>query len=174
MATRAYVTLRDHTNELSTVSWHVQDITALNFLAITQNLDELRGTIEALSLGTVAAVGFSRTFADNGITVDAPTNTFAQRETKWLVTMRDQKRFLDLLNTIANPGFGKVFSIEIPTADLSLLGNGTEFLNLSANQTAVNSIEANLKSQSNAEAPAGVGDVNYVKVISIQHVARNL
>jgi len=174
MATRAYVTMRDHTRELSTVSWNVQDITALNFLAITQNLDEMRVTIEALTTGTVAAVGFTRTFADNGITIDAPLGKFSQRETKWLVTMRDQKRFLDLLNTIANPGFGKIFSLEIPTADLELLGDDTEILNLGANASAIASIETNVKSPSNAEAPAGVGDVNYVKVIKIQHVARNL
>jgi len=174
MSTRAYITYQDYGGEKSTVSFHTQDITALNFLAITQNIDELRLALSDITSGTVNAVGFTRTFDDLGITELAPTDKYSQRETKWLVTMVDQKRFLDLVNTIANPFFGKKFSIEIPTANLDVLNDGAEEISLASNGPLVAAIETNLKSPSNAEAPAGIGDTVYVKVLSIRHVGRNI
>jgi len=173
VSTKAYITYQDYGKETSTVSWHVQEITALNFSAITQNIDELRVSFNNPTLGTIRSLGFTRTFDDLGVTPVPPTNAFAQRETKWLVTMRDTKRFLDLLNTISNPGFGSLFSIEIPTANLVLLPPGVEVMDLQSEAALVASIETNVKSKDNANAPAGVNDTAYVKVLSIRHVGRN-
>jgi len=173
VTTKAYITYQDYGKETSTVSWHVQEITALNFLAITQNIDELRVSFTNATLGTIKSLGFTRTFDDSGVTPLPPNEQFAQRETKWLVSMRDTKRFLDLLNTIANPGFGSLFSIEIPTANLEILPSGENKLDLQSESALVASIETNVKSKDNANAPAGIGDTNYVKVLSIRHVGRN-
>lgn len=168
MATRAFLTVEDYEKSTSNMFFWVQDITAANFASVTQDIDELKDAAAAIIRGTIKGVGFTKTY-DESFAVN--TDPEAQRETKWLVTYRDTTPYLDALNAIPNPGYGKIFNAEVPTADLS----GTHLQPNSDHaklddpeiEAFVTAFEANVRSPYNygANAPS-------VEVLDIQQVGR--
>jgi hypothetical protein len=127
----------------------VNDLTAGNVVATTGALITLWGAIDALVLGHIASrrVTWSSTEPDDTVV----TNPLAQRENKWLVRYHDTS--------------ARKFRVELPTADLSLLDTGTEFLNLAGTEAAAfkTAFEAVAKSPDDQSA---------VVVDSIQFVGR--
>jgi hypothetical protein len=173
MATSGFITIRDHTGETSTTTFALPEITLANFAGVTQDLDEIRNGIQDLIIGKIINVGFTKTYDDGDFT--PVTNQQAQRETKWLLTFRDAKQFLDALNTIPNPRWNKTFNIEVATADLLLLEQGEDFLrtNDSPFTSAAEAFNPNIRSASNQYAPSSPNE-ELVELVSVRHVGRNI
>lgn len=156
-----YIGQNDHDNERagSTILWSPVDET--NFVAAFANMQILQARIDALTLGTLAerAVTF-RTRLSN-----APaTNPNAQRETKWLVTYEDITP--ELAQNVQNPGFGKVFTLEIPCADLSLLQPNNDEIDYTS--TAFTNFKSTF--EQHARSPYG----GQVRILTMRHVGRNI
>jgi len=83
------------------------------------------------------------------------------------VFYRDDTQFLDVGNTINNVGFGNIYHVEIPTANLSLLDNNVDVLDLTGTEAAA--FKTAFEAVQNS--PTGGNDIT---VIKIQHAGRNL
>jgi len=133
-------------------SWSVwgATLTAGNIAAQSGLASALWSAALDITVGSEAA---TKLLASSTQSAVVNTNPLAQRENKWLVRYHDSASVK--------------FSVEIPTADLSLLDTGTEFLDLTGTEAAafVTAFEAVQNS------PTGG---NEVEVISIKHVGRNL
>ena len=151
MPTRATFTIEDYSNERTITKTWVQDVGAGNYAAVTQDIDEIKDSIDTVILGEIRSSGFSKSFPESAADVTAPG---AQRELKWLVVMRDTTQFLDAGNTIANPGYGKAYTFEIGTADPSILVANTDLMDVSQapGNAFVTSMEANTRSPYNHTA----------------------
>jgi len=117
---RASQTLQDYGTpgsgtgaEKSTWAFWITTLTAANFVAQTGLVSALFTAALDITLGAQAS---SNTLAASTVSAVEVTNPVAQRENKWLVRYHDSG--------------GVKFTLEVPTADLSLLDQGTEFLNL--------------------------------------------
>lgn len=124
MPTRGFVNMRDWGNEPTSVSFALQDVDVLNIESVEQDLDEIKDGCLAFLGGEVLSVGYTKTIyeAPNPVTDSA-----AQREAKWVLTYRDDTQFLDAANTIANPGYRKLFTVEFGTA-ITKDGGGDTYL----------------------------------------------
>lgn len=144
-------TYRDYgtKGEKSSFEITVVDLTAANVAAQVALLITLWNAIDAMLLGNIA----SRQYTLLRVAPDdtAVTNPLAQRENKWLVRYHDTS--------------GRKFTVELPTADVSLLDTGTEFLDLAGTEAAafVSAFQAVAKSPT---------DQSTVLVDSIQFVGR--
>lgn len=110
--------IRDYSKEVSTFSVRVGPVTAATLPGLLTDIDAFRTATQALILGVQARDSLIayKTNLSNAI----PTDPNAQRERKWLVTYADNTAFFDApTNSIPNEGFGKIFNIEIPTANLT-------------------------------------------------------
>ena len=173
MPTRGFISVSDHENEKSQVLVWVQDVGAGNYGSVTQDLDEIKDAIATISLGTVGQAGFTKTFPEAAGFPSADANS--QRETKWLVTFQDVVPYLDALGTVANPGYLKIFTADIPCADLSLLPDGKKELNLTDGgvvEAFVDAWEANVRTSYNHTS--AYAQAQRVQVLSIQHTGRNV
>lgn len=101
----------------------------------------------------------------------ASTNPLCQRENKWLVTYEDITEFLDAGNTIPNPGYRKLFSLEVPCADLSIREDNSEVIYTEAGG-GVNADVANFVTS--LEAAARSPYTGAINVLQIHSVGRNL
>lgn len=173
MPTRASITIEDHEGQISTMSFWVTDLSALNYGSVTQDVDEIKDAVAPLIEGKIRKVDITKTFPE---TFDPVNNPLAQVEAKWLVTFRDTTQFLDAANSIANPGYGKLFTMEVPTAKLTLKP-ATSLDQPSAGDidyadtdvvAFIAAFEANVRSPYNTSAVAPTVDV-----ISIVNVGRN-
>lgn len=125
----ATIKLLDHNSEASSVSVITDNLTAANFAAKLAQFQTLRSTVQAISMGTFSS-GQLVAFTQRG-SATPPSNVQAQREKKWLVTYEDNQQYLDApTNTVVNNGFGKVFNIEVPCADLTLLQPNSDLADL--------------------------------------------
>lgn len=160
----ATFTIEDYDRESSRTAINVGPLTAANFTAKRAAIDDYKDALPGIIMGEVRRTTINEVFAESAAAV---TDQQSQRETKWLVTARDVTQFLDVANTINNVGFGDLFQVEIPTADLELLaGNDDELdLTLTAVAAYVTAFEAL------ANSPTGG---NETSVVSIRHVGRNL
>lgn len=175
MPTRATVAIADHEDERGTVLVWVQDIGAANYASVTQDIDEIKDAIDGITRGTVREAGFSKVFPEG--TGYPSTDPTAQRETKWLVTYQDNMQFLDELNTIANPGYLKIFTAEIPTADTDLLPDGKDELVLTTAGvilTFVNAWQTNVRTPYNHTNGKTTPPATFNVVLSVKHVGRNV
>jgi len=163
-ANQATATIEDYDREKSGTSVNIGPLTAANFTAKRAAIDAWVDSLPGIIKGEVRKVNINEVFAESSAVI---TDQNAQRESKWLVFYRDDTQFLDVGNTINNVGFGNIYHVEIPTADLTLLGNNEDTLDLSLGAVAafVTAFEAVQNS------PTGG---NEVTVIKIQHAGRNL
>jgi len=105
--------------EKSTWSVWTANLTAANFVAQQGLISALYTAVLDLTLGSQAATSELAVSTQSAV---ENTNPLAQRENKWLVRYHDSA--------------GTKFTVEIPTADLSLLDTGTEFLDLTGTEAA--------------------------------------
>lgn len=159
---QATFTVEDYDGERSTMQLNIGPLTATNFTAVRAGIDAVKVALPALIGGEVRKTTISEQFSESAAVI---TDQDAQRETKWLVTYRDITQFLDVANTINNVGFGNLYTVEIPTADLSLLSGNQDQLDLTAPTVApfVTAFEAIQNS------PTGGNETN---IVSIKHVGR--
>lgn len=107
MATSNFWTFNDYSREKSTFSVWSQDLTAANFDAQATARQALETAMLQLVLGTLNKEGYS----SQAIGVNTPpASPAAQRENKWLIRYE---------------GFqsGKIFTVELPVADLITAGH---------------------------------------------------
>jgi hypothetical protein len=161
----ATITVEDYDGEKSRSSFNIGPLTAANFTAKRAAIDTLVDAAAAIIVGQIRQVTISEQFAESTSEV---AQQMAQRETKWLVTYRDNTQFLDVANTINNVGYGNLYSIEIPAADLDLLDDHEDNLPL-VGITEVEDFVTAFEAVQNS--PTGG---NEVVVVSIRHVGRSL
>lgn len=129
MPSQLVITYLDYGGEKSTTGIASSEITAANYAARVGEMTSLVAGINTITLGARYKTAFTTVITPG--TSTPPTDKNAQRENKWLVTYQDSQSYLDPgPNTVPNPGFGKVFNIELPCADLSLLEPGTDIVDL--------------------------------------------
>jgi len=146
-------TLKSNGNpETSTTQWAITTLTAGNLAAQAALDAALQVAIAGITLGQVnkTEIIAERLFGAPG----PSSNPLAQRENKWLV------RYHDAVT-------GQKMSLSYGTADLSLLTNHSEFLDLAGTEAAafVTAFEDYVKSNYDA--------THAVLVDSIQFVGRN-
>lgn len=128
MASRFTLSIRDYSNEMSTMSVPGLTLSAANFDAQDGLWDDLQDAVDGIIVGVI---GDRKLLAqDIEVSVDLPTNAFAQRELKWLVRWSGD-----------NSG---LHTTEIPTPDATLTLAGTDNLNIGsgAGQTFADAFEA--------------------------------
>lgn len=103
--------------ESASFRYAVADLTPGNVAAQEALIITLSSAIEAVVIGVLAKRNID--YLDQTISVARAGSTSAQRENKWLC------RYHDASNNAK-------FRISIPTADLTLLPDGSEFLDLTA------------------------------------------
>jgi hypothetical protein len=160
-------TVEDYDREKSSSSFNIGPLTAGNFVAKRAALDALKTAIDGIIIGEIRKTTISEQFSES---VAAVTDKNAQRESKWLVTYRDETQFLDVGNTINNVGYGNLYSVELPTADLSLLGNNQDALDIDPLTRAAVVTAFITAFEAVQNSPTGGNDVT---VVSIRHVGRS-
>lgn len=140
----------DHDGEMSGVGVNMVDLGVGNIAAQLALLATLKSAVDAVIIGTPRSESVSA--INDDIPGVLPTDGFAQRETKWLVSGVDTA--------------GLTSTLEIPTADLAQLAGGTGTLDIGAGTglALANALNAVWRSR------AG----NLVTVSQIIHVGRNI
>lgn len=166
--TLASVKIEDKSGQFSTITFTVNDTLAgfTNLNTIATEMDTLVERIKDVTVGAVRTNTISIKFDE-----DVAAVPDGSRELKWLVTYRDETQFLDAANLISNPGFGKLFSYEIPTADENLIPLGEEDVDLTEAPWTnfVTAFEQVVRSPFNRSAANPV-----INVLSIRKVGRNI
>jgi len=140
---------RDYGGEKSSFECPGILINAGNYAANEILLQNLSAALDLVTIGVIEHAIW-KTLDDN-ISSAPVTNPFAQRETKWFVTLRGDSSL-------------KLYSREIPTADLALLApNSEEMIEGTQRTQLIDAIEAVFRGDANETAT----------VISIKHVGRN-
>lgn len=160
----------DANGERSNMKFWTGVITAANLPGVLTQFGALRTAIDGIVLCNITDEYLKVFQTKLGST--RPNDAQAQREIKWLVTYTDITQYFDApTNSIPNEGFGKIFNVELPGADLSLLpvkpgGGFEEELDIStgAGLTFKNAFEALAKS------PHG----GTPQILSVRVVGRNL
>lgn len=131
MAGELKFTLRDNSAETSRVEIHTGSVDAVSLPGLLTEVGAMRTAIEGLTLGVVAAEALS--VFETKLSALAAASQLAQRGIKWTAGYSDSQQFFDPgVNAIPNAGYQKIFTFQIPTADLSLLASGEEELDLTA------------------------------------------
>lgn len=171
-ATNGSIKIIDYAGVASYVNPNLHDMDAggTTFGSISQDLDEIKDGVILLIDGVVRESKMSIAYPETG---GAPTID-ATRKGKWLVRYLDTTPYLGAASTVANPGFNKVFTLEIPTANRDLLDDNEDELDLDDTDVAaaIAAIEPNIRSPFNRATAQAVTPSN--EIISITYVGRNL
>lgn len=161
------IKMLDYSRESSSFSVETGDITAVSLAGTLSDIDDLKDAVEGITLGVIQDDSLRAYFTNT--TNTPPSNALAQVESAWLVTFEDNLPFFDdPVNAIPNEGFGRLFTLTIPTADIAATGR------LATNSDMAELDETGMAAfvtafEALARSPYG-GTVN---VISIKHVGRN-
>lgn len=147
------LTYMDYDRELSTTKFNMAQLDAVTVLTIGARVAALRAAIAGISGATLKAERFAQ--FENELSNVPPTNQYYQRETKWLVKYQDNVT-LDIYRT------------EIPCANLSLLANHSEFLDITT------ALSPGLLFKTEFEADVVSEEGNPITVLSVQAVGRDL
>lgn len=158
-------TIVDSSKERARTQIITGDVTAVSIAGVLTDWGTLRAAVDGIVLGTIEreSLYVFNTKLSNVI----PSNSLAQVENKWLVFYEDTTQYFDApVNAIPNAGFGKIFTVEIGTADLQIAGfdNLTETVDLTVSPMSVFVSEFE-----------GIGRSPYggvVNVLSVQFVGR--
>lgn len=106
----------DYSNEKKSFSLATGEVTAVSLPGLLTQVGTLRSAIEGITLGNMAKESLS--VFDTTLNATPPTAQTAQIEKAWLVTYRDTTQFFDApVNAIPNEGYGRLYTMTIPTAD---------------------------------------------------------
>jgi hypothetical protein len=156
----------DYSREKKRFSLYTGEVTAVSLPGLLTQVGTLRAAIEGITLGVVSDESLS-VFQTN-LSNSPPGSELAQNEKSWLVTYEDILPFFDdPVNAIPNEGFGRLFTLTIPTADLvGRLMPNSDFADLT--DTEIGAFITAF--ETTARSPYG-GTVN---VTSIKFVGRNV
>jgi len=167
MPGRLGFTLMDYSREKAGFSIATGEVTAVSLPDLLTEVGALRTAVEGITLGTMHKESLS--VFDTTLSNIAPTSLLAQRESGWLVTYSDNLEFFDdPINAIPNEGYGRLFTLTIPTAEVNVATR------LQLNSDMANLAEAGMAAfitalQEAARSPYG----GTITVVSIKHVGRN-
>lgn len=130
----------------------VTTLTPANVAAEITKANNLQAAVAAVTLGSF--LKSESVYARNLLGVSPAASTLAQRENKWLVRYHDATTF-------------QKFQWSVGTADLSLLPDGSEFLDITAGDGLA------LKTAFEAVAVSPADSTHTVVVDSVQFVGRN-
>jgi len=166
MPGRLSFTMLDEGREKSSFSLATGEVTAVSLPDLLTEVGALRTAIEGITLGVVSDEALS--VFNTNLSNTPPADVNAQIERAWLVTYEDNLPFFDdPINAIPNEGFGRLFTLTIPTADIS---GGRKVANSDEGVLTETSMAAFITAfEETARSPYG-GTVNVVK---ITHVGRN-
>ena len=159
------LSVRDYGGQIGSTTILTGAVTAVSLPGLLTQYGALRTAIAGIIDGVPSSEN-AHVF-DTILSAAEPTSEYAQRGTKWIVNYHDNLQFFDApVNAIPNAGYLKPFSIELPTAKLSLLEEGSEELDLSVTAVAafVTAFEAIARSPYNGT----------VEVDSIKYVPRSV
>lgn len=152
----------DNSREVSSFSVITGEVTAVSLPGLLSDIADFRAAVGNITLG-VQTQDALRAYADShGNT--PPANELADVETAWLVTYEDTLEFFDdPVNAIPNEGFGKLFTLTVPTADV--VGK------LQANSDKANLAQADIAAfvtafEAMARSPYG-GTVNVIEMTRV-------
>lgn len=157
----------DYSRERSRFSIATGEVTAVSLPGLLTEVGALRSAIEGITLGTVSNESLS--VFDTPLSQTPPSDPLAHVEKAWLVTYEDTTEFFDdPVNSIPNEGFGRLFTLTIPTADIAAAGR------LQPNSDLADLSESGMAAfisafETTARTPYG-GQAN---VISVRFVGRN-
>lgn len=156
------VTIVDYNGETSSTGVNLGSVTAVSLPGLLTNIATLRTAISGLIVGNQRSDKL--TAYNTTLNPALPTSTDAQVERKWRVVYTDTQAFFDApVNAIPNAGFGKLFEIEIATADSTLLDNNSEFLDIDSAGPGLdfaNAFEAIARS-----SYGGTATVQYIELV---------
>lgn len=114
MTDKAIVGLRDYNEEIATSYFNTVDLTAGNLAAQQTAFTVLQTAIDGITRGALADLALQIITPGSSI---VPTDEEVQVEKTWLILYTDSQQFADPgPDTTPNPGFGKVFQLNWPTA----------------------------------------------------------
>lgn len=152
------VTYLDYSGERSTVNLNIPLVTAANFAATATLINTLLLAAPNIIGGVINRRILTIPSTPSGL---VPADEEAQREDKWLVGYTDTTA--NLAAGVSNPYFGKRFTVEIATAELTgHLQLNSDFADLAEADVVafVNAFEAMVRSPA-----GGVAEVNYIKFV---------
>lgn len=157
----------DYSREKASFSLATGEVTAVSLPGLLTEVGALRTAIENITLGVVSDERLS--VFETNLSNAAATSPLAQVESCWLVIYEDVTAFFDdPVNAIPNEGYGRQFTLTIPTAEIGAAGR------LAANSDNAVLTETGIAAfvtafEATARTPYG-GEVN---VVQIKHVGRN-
>ena len=114
-------TMLDYSREKSAFSLTTGEVTAVSLPALLTQVGTLRTAIDGITLGTIQNESLS--VFNTTLSNTAPASVLAQVESCWLVVYEDNLPFFDdPVNAIPNEGYGRLFTLTIPTADIAASG----------------------------------------------------
>lgn len=156
--------LIDYDKEIAVSSFYTGDVTAVSLPGLLTQFGDLRDAIGGITLGFIRQETLK--VFDTRLSNDKPTDKEAQRETKWLVLYEDNQPFFDPgIDAIPNAGYLKLFTMEVGTADLTLLNTDANTMNI------VSGAGATFKTAFEAIARSPYGGT--VTIRNVTHVGRN-
>lgn len=146
------VSFLDYSNERSTVKFRIDQVIAGNYTAQATAVSNLQTALGGITLGNIASRIL--TAEETFISRTPPTNSFAQRESKWLVRSED---------TVTH----EIIRHEIPTADQNLLTSQSDLITVFPT-----GVLANFKTAWEAVVVSKAG--NPVTLVSLEFVGKRL
>lgn len=126
------LSIRDNSRELGRSDYNIDPIGAGNIGDILTAVGVFKAAVAGITTGVLAKEAL--VMDETNLSALAPTDPLAQRGIKWSVQYADNTQFFDPpVNAIPNAGYQQIFTNSIPTADLSLLDDGEEELDLTVN-----------------------------------------
>lgn len=117
MPGRLGFSMLDYSREKASFSMATGEVTAGTLPGLLTEVGALRAAIEGITLGVVSDESLS--VFNTNLSNTPPGSELAQVESSWLVTYEDDLPFFDdPVNAIPNEGFGRLFTLTIPTADI--------------------------------------------------------
>jgi hypothetical protein len=125
------LSIRDNSREITRTDFNIDDIGVGNIGDILTAVGTFKAAVDGIVLGVLAKEAL--VMDETNLSALAPANPLAQRGIKWHAQYSDNTAFFDPgVNAIPNAGYQQIFTNSIGTADLSLLADGEEELNLTA------------------------------------------
>lgn len=124
-------TISDYNGETSVITIGTGAVTAVSLPGLLTNIAAMKAAIDGIIIGIPKSdtLRAYKTPISNAL----PADQNAQVERKWMVTYDDITQYFDApVNAIPNAGFGKIFNVEVATADATLLDDNQEFLDISS------------------------------------------
>lgn len=153
--------IRDYSREVAGFSLATGEVTAVSLPDLLTEVGALRTAVDGITDGVISDESLS--VFNTNLSNAAPTDLNSQREHVWIVTYEDNLAFFDdPVNAIPNEGFGRLFTMTIPTADPDVVGR------LQANSDLANLAETGMAAfvtafEETARSPYG-GMVNVTQI----------